>query len=183
MKDKFRAFLAIDFADNIRYDLTQFQKQLKLQLELHLLKWTKPENLHITMRFLGNITPDQYDKITSSLADSLLDIEPFILSLTELIIFPNSKRPVALALKPEPLAPLLQLNQLIEQAVIKHGIKPESRPFLPHLTLAKIKHRRDLELPQIKTPKFQTLARGITFFRSDTDQDGSQYIPLVCIAF
>ncbi len=183
MTEKFRAFIAIDFTDDVRNELTQFQKELKLQPELHSLKWTKPENLHITMRFLGNITPTQYNAITTALAHSLNEIEPCTVSLADLIIFPTSENPVALALKPQPIAILVKLNQLIEQAIIKCGIKPEPRPFLPHLTLAKIKPQRQLELPQIELPKLQLPVKGVTLFRSDTSMEGSQYTPLVCVAF
>lgn len=183
MKDqKFRAFIAIDFADDMLYDLTGLIQYLQQHRQFHSIKWTKTENLHITMRFLGNITPAQYETVATHLT-AISAIEPFVVNFPALILFPNPDRPVAIALKPEPLALLLQVHQQIDQAVVKCGLELEQKIFLPHLTLGKIKPRRHIELPQLTLPKLQLPVKHVTLFRSDINMQGSQYTPLVCIPF
>jgi 2'-5' RNA ligase len=180
-----RSFFAIDLNDEVRYEAVKLIKFLKKQKHYHHIKWTKPENLHLTMRFLGNISWLQYEQIVREVGQALHNIDPFSINFTELILFPSPKKPIAIALKPEPMALLIQLNQLLEQSVIKYDIKPEPRPFVPHLTLGKIKTRRALIRVNDYSPlpNMEQEVKDIKLFRSQTGMNGSVYTQLVCILF
>lgn len=173
-----RTFFAIELSDNTRKAVAAVIQQLKRKTGFSNIKWTKPEKLHITTRFLGNITNEQYEKITNNL---VIDMEPFVITFKNLVLFPTKENPIAIALKPEPISPLIKLNQVLEQAVVACGLKPELRAFLPHLTLGKIKGKHCLELPEVKLPRITISVKHITLFRSETSAEGSHYIPLVCI--
>ena len=179
---KFRAFFALDLPDEIRHEVVKLIKYLKKHYQ-HI-KWTKPENLHITMRFLGNISYDQFEKIINQVGAAINPVTPFTITFSDLIIFPSKHKPIAIALKPEPMAPLIKLNQIIEKNLINCDIKPETRAFIPHLTLGKIKTRR---APVIRANDYSPLrdmelnVNHITLFRSQTGQDGSVYTPIYCL--
>jgi 2'-5' RNA ligase len=183
MPAKFRAFLAIDITNEVRYEITKLIKYLTQQ-NLHAnIKWIKPENLHLTIRFLGNITIAQYEEIITQVSIATTNIKPFSINYSDLIIFPSTEKPVAIALKPEPIAPLIKLNRLIENSMKICAIKPDSRPYLPHLTLGKIKNKpQNLKLPSIELPTMQFTAQHVELVRSDTGGENSpQYTTLVCI--
>jgi 2'-5' RNA ligase len=180
--EKFRAFFAVDLSTEIRHEAVKLIQYLKKHYQ-HI-KWTKPENLHITMRFLGNISYEQFAKIVDQVGQGLKAITPFTINFSDLVIFPSKHKPIAMALKPEPIAPLIKLNQIIEKSLIDCDIKPETRAFLPHLTLGKIKTRHVPIVRAIYESPVQKLelnVNNIILFRSQTGMDGSIYTPLVCI--
>lgn len=181
--ETFRSFFAVDLSDEVRYEAVKLIKFLKKQKHYQRIKWTKPENLHITMRFLGNISWSQYEQIVSEVSQDMQNIEPFTINFTQLILFPSPQKPIAIALKPDPMAPLIKLNQLLEQSVINCDVKPEPRAFVPHLTLGKIKTRRAPQLPEIEIPNMELTIKDVKLFRSQTGMNGSVYTQLVCILF
>lgn len=182
--DKFRAFFAVDISDEIRNEAVKLINYLKKQKSCHHVRWAKPENIHITIRFLSNITYEQFAKIIDQVGKGLEMLEPFTITFSDLIIFPSKHRPVAIALKPDPIAPLIKLNQIIERNLIGCDIKPEHRAFLPHLTLGKIKSRRAPELPPVRaTGRSPLHVNNIILYKSQTGMDGSLYTPMVCIPF
>ena len=111
-QQKFRSFFAIDLSDDVHYETIKLIKYLKKQKHYQHIKWTKSENLHITMRFLGNISVEQYERIIFQVSEKIKDIKPFSISFTSLIVFPSPEKPVAVALKPDPLAALINLRVL-----------------------------------------------------------------------
>ena len=80
-----------------------------------------------------------------------------------------------------PLSDFIGMHQIIEKALLKCDIKPESRAFLPHLTLGKTKGKCYPINKEIKVPQFNFTASNIKLFRSDMGNEGSVYTPLVCI--
>lgn len=139
-KNSFRAFFALTLPFAIKQAIGQIIIQLKQNSQLFQVKWTRLENLHLTMRFLGNITPEEYFRITKLMNDVVYEIEPFTLKFSKIIIFPNESHPVAIALKPEPLIELVKLNRILENTLRDCKIHQEKRGFAPHLTLGKIRH-------------------------------------------
>jgi 2'-5' RNA ligase len=176
---KFRAFFAIDINDNIRYEAVKLIKFLKKQKNYQDIRWTKTENLHITMRFLGNISNSEYQKITEQISQKIKNIKPFFIHLASLIIFPSIKKPIVIALQPEPLTQLIKLNQLIEKSIINCDIKPETKSFSPHLTLGRIIRRRHTFEPfEIELPKMRLKVYEIILYRSDLTKTGPIHTPL-----
>ncbi|KPJ67165.1 MAG: hypothetical protein AMJ43_05795 [Coxiella sp. DG_40] len=179
---KFRAFFAIDINDTIRYQTIQLIKFLMKQKHFRHIRWTKTENLHITMRFLGNISNKEYQQITKQVSEKIKNIKPFPIHLTSLVIFPSIKKPLVIALQPEPLTQLIKLNQLIEKGLINCDIKPENKSFSPHLTLGRITRRRHTFEPfEIELPKMHLKVREIILYRSDLTKTGPIYTPLTRI--
>ena len=137
-----RAFIALELPVNIRDSISQLQQRLRQSGAK--VSWVKPENFHLTLRFLGDVTAQQIVMLTEELPDACTASPPLQLSIGELGFFPNARRPgvVWVGLTAE-TGDLSGLQQAIESAAQRIGLKPENKHFHAHITLARIRdHRR-----------------------------------------
>ena len=103
-----------------------------------LWKWVRPENLHITLKFLGEIPSDKLESIKSALRAVTCEW-PVGVNFRGLGLFPNERRPRVLWAGMEASRSLPDLAEAIEEALEKMGVAREEREFTPHLTLARSK--------------------------------------------
>ena len=120
-----------------------FPPELKLRLSLLCAgvpgaKWVDPGNLHLTLRFIGEVGEDLAADIDAAL--SRLRARPFVLQLAGTGVFDNGRLPRSLWVGVERNLALAALQGKIEQALIRTGLPPEPRRFSPHVTLARLKH-------------------------------------------
>ena len=103
--------------------------------------WVRPEGIHLTLKFLGNIRPEIVDRVLDSLAAPATMSAPFQLGLSGLLgVFPNRRRPRVLwAGIDGELAALSALQEAVEEAMKNLGFSPEERPYSPHLTLGRVR--------------------------------------------
>src|SRR5436190_3172709 len=123
----------------------EFPPELKLELSLLCsgvpgARWVDPGNLHLTLRFIGEISEDIAADVDAALAG--LKARRFTLQLAGTGVF-GGNRPHALWVGAERDPGLVGLRDKIEQALIRIGLEPEGRKFAPHVTLARL---RDPEL-------------------------------------
>ena len=139
--EQIRSFIAVELPDELRLALTRLQERLKSGARTSV-KWVDPHGIHLTLKFLGNIGTDMVGEITGVLEESARGISPFRLEAKGLGAFPSLKRAqvVWVGLTGE-LDRLKQLQQRIESNLSPLGFVPESRPFTPHLTLARLRDR------------------------------------------
>ena len=139
--EQIRSFIAVELPDELRLALTRLQERLKSGARTSV-KWVDPHGIHLTLKFLGNIGMDMVGEITGVLEESARGISPFHLEVKGLGAFPSLKRAqvVWVGLSGE-LDRLKQLQQRIESNLSPLGFVPESRPFTPHLTLARLRDR------------------------------------------
>lgn len=105
------------------------------------LKWVRWSNLHITLKFCGEITPDLKDDLTGKIALALQKRRgtSFEMSLEGVGVFPGLKSPRVLWTSPVTgQAEIIALQGMIEKECADSGLVPERRPFSPHLTLARV---------------------------------------------
>lgn len=127
-----RLFVALDVSDDVRAVLTA------LRTELDGARWTKSEQLHCTLRFLGDTPEDGLADLEAVLA-AIDTPPPLALRLDGLTAFPSRRRPRVLVVHIAPTDEMTGLQQRIESAVQRLGFEPEPRPFRPHVTLARLK--------------------------------------------
>lgn len=177
--EQFRAFIAADIPDELREIINKIVAKLKQDTVILRSKcrWVNPKNLHITLRFLGNITLEQADTLTANITKNIISIKPFILNFTKLITFPQ-RRPRMLVLDIEPLDELIRLGTLLDAEALKCNVRKEQHPFNPHLTLVRIEnlHGR-IDLPK-KLPPLQFMLDKIILYRSEPTSEGSVYPPV-----
>lgn len=133
-----RSFIAIDIPRNIKDIISEIQYDLK-KSEADV-KWVKPDIIHLTLKFLGNIEEGQVEEIKKSMIQSASGIGPFSMRLTDIGVFPNIKYPrvIWVGLEEES-GRLLSLQERIEENLGPLGFDPEGRKFSPHLTIGRVK--------------------------------------------
>jgi RNA 2',3'-cyclic 3'-phosphodiesterase len=140
-----RAFIAIKLPEEVKAKLNQLEDQFKSK-RLNV-KWVNPENIHLTIKFLGNIGVDSIPKIQEIIEEAALEIVPFKIGVNGVGVFPNAQRVQVIwaGLNGE-LDKLIQLQKLIDTGLSRLGFVPESRPFTAHLTIARMRDEaRDSE--------------------------------------
>lgn len=142
-----------------------------------------PDNLHVTLKFLGDTPIESRTAIQSRIAESVTGQPPFVLRVVGLGAFPHVDRPSVVWAGLNDAKPLVSLALSLEEALEPLGFARESRTFHPHLTLARVKGRpqRDLFdlLRQHAHTDFGTVEiSSVEFIRSDRERDGAHYSTL-----
>ena len=139
--EQVRCFIAIELPEGVKRGLREFQAQLQAGSQAPV-KWVDPANIHLTLKFLGNVAADRMDEIAAAMTGAVQGTSSFPLEVKELGVFPNPRRVqiVWVGLSGE-VATLARLQQRIESGLEKLGFHPEGRRFTPHLTLARLRDR------------------------------------------
>jgi len=182
--EQVRSFIAIELPDELKLGISQLQAQLKTGKQLPV-KWVDPYSIHLTLKFLGNISTDKISEITRAIEVATRGVSPLYLEVKGLGAFPNLRRVqvVWVGVSGE-LAKLSQLHQRIESNLAPLGFAPESRPFTPHLTLARLREQASLDEQQsfgqlIASTKFEAVygfkVDSINLMRSQLTRAGAIY--------
>lgn len=135
--ERYRLFVAIDLPDSVKGEIAALTRRLAG------VRLVKPEQLHLTLRFIGEVEEQAMLAIKDSLAT--VTSPPLTLSLSGAGYFPRGTHPRVLWIGLTPDDLLLQLQIRIERAVRAAGIPGDARPFTPHITIARSKDAGRLE--------------------------------------
>lgn len=182
--EQIRSFIAIELPDELKLELTQLEDQLKSNRQ-PWVKWVSPEGIHITLKFLGDIVAEMTEAITKAIEEAAQGVSPFHLEVRELGVFPNLRRvQVAWVGISGEVDKLSQLQKRIETALTPLGFAPESRPFTPHLTLARLRDQASPDERQrfgqlIASTKFELAytfpVEAVSLMRSQLTREGAIY--------
>ena len=181
--DLHRIFVAVPLDENLRDAILDLQRHLEGAGAV--ARWTRREQLHFTLRFLGEISLAQVARVKVAAREAAGRIGPFTVTLQGLGAFPSLHRPqVVWAGVEEGKEPLQALAGRLQEALARQRFPDEPRPFRPHLTLARVKSTRNWgELVRalsafkdegIGTQQIDTLV----VFESHLTPKGPQYTPL-----
>ena len=135
-----RAFIAIDLPPAVRTALADLQQKLK-QTGLNA-RWVNPKNIHLTLKFLGEIEPGNVAEISTAIKTAAAKHTPFSLTASGIGVFPNMRKARVLwAGLSEGVAELIDLQKDLDGALASCGFERENRPFRGHLTLARFRDR------------------------------------------
>lgn len=147
--------------------------------------WVAPENLHLTLKFLGGVEPARLPAIAAALAQVAGRGAPFELALHGLGAFPSATRPRVFWAGVSAGAPALDaLAAQVEAALVGLGFPPEDRPFSAHVTLGRVREpRRDPSLATALDGAASLalgafVVEGLALMRSDLSPRGARYSPL-----
>jgi RNA 2',3'-cyclic 3'-phosphodiesterase len=141
-----RTFIALELPDALHTAIRQTQSALEQRLaesmgsawDERLLRWTRPEAAHLTLRFLGHTPADQLPALRQALTAALAPVAPFELQVGGLGCFPHTRRPQVIWVGIDGATDrLATLQAKVEQTVQTCGFATEAKPFRPHLTLAR----------------------------------------------
>ncbi len=182
--EQVRSFIAIELPDELKLGLAQLEAQLKMSKQ-PWVKWVDPYSIHLTLKFLGSIAIDRISKITRAMEEATQGIPPFRLEVKDLGVFPSLRRvQVAWVGISGEVDKLSQLQRHLESNLARLGFAPESRPFTPHLTLARLRNRASLDERQsfgqlIATTRFEATytikVDAISLMRSQLTREGAIY--------
>ncbi|MCX6986093.1 MAG: RNA 2',3'-cyclic phosphodiesterase, partial [Lentisphaerae bacterium] len=126
-----RLFIAIDIPDPVKDNICELRRNLPG------VKWTAREQIHITMRFIGDSDDVLFNQIKSALLE--IKLPPFGLEITDSGFFPNERRPSVFWLGCDASRALSDLKDYMDLVLGACGVQPESRNFHPHITIARLK--------------------------------------------
>ncbi len=126
-----RAFIAIDLPETLRDALERSQRIFRESAPE--ARWTRPQGIHLTLKFLGGIPDPQVEKVKQRLA-ALGRFEPFRIEVRGFGFFPEARRPRVFWAGVEAQLGLAELAVRVEAAMETLGFPREDRPFHPHLT-------------------------------------------------
>jgi len=178
-----RAFIAVDIPASVRRELERFEDELKRSGAE--VSWVKPERIHLTLKFLGNVPEEAIAGIKQALQEVAASSGPLRLQPAGCGAFPSLKqmRVVWVGLRGDD-GPLRMLQKKVEAALVPLGFEPEDRPFRAHLTLGRVKGKRNsnyLQEALLARQDFQAEAFDVTelvLYKSDLRSDGPLYTPL-----
>jgi len=138
--EEIRTFVAIELSADIQSELTRVQEMLKEKIAPPHLRWADPANVHLTLKFLGNVPLDRIQEITAALKEACAGLSPFIMEVFGLGCFPSTSNPRVIWVGvQEETGSLRRLEERVEESLAVLGFKPERRSFRPHLTLGRVR--------------------------------------------
>jgi 2'-5' RNA ligase len=135
-----RTFIAVELEQAQHRALEQLQARLKRERASSVVRWVAPDNIHLTVKFLGDVDPAMMPALNQSLGGVCAAAAPFELRLAGAGAFPNTRRPNVIWVGIDgAVAQATELADKIDQACHALGFSLEERPFSPHLTLGRVK--------------------------------------------
>jgi len=178
-----RAFIALELPPAAVSLLQEVQQELK-RLKIRA-RWVRPENIHLTLKFLGDINPDDVGKISDAMTSAAADTSPVTLSVRGIGVFPGIKRPrvIWIGLGGN-IQELLALQGRLETGLDTLGFPREKRAFKAHLTLGRIKQAVNPDVIRQLMGQYAGLDSDeftcdqVILFKSDLKPSGAEYSKL-----
>jgi 2'-5' RNA ligase len=180
MNETYRAFVAIDLPDTVRSLLAAAQQKLKSYG--FRVKWVRPQSIHLTLKFLGNIDGVQADAVVGAMTQAAKGCAALALAPSGVGVFPNARRARVIWVGiGGQLDRLKSLQRALEAQLADLGFPRETRPFKGHLTLGRVKgkiapHRLQAaldDLANFEAGSFEV--NQIILFKSQLQSSGAVY--------
>lgn len=173
-----RIFIALDIPARVRASLTRYMGRARLLAPD--ARWARVEGLHVTLKFIGATSESRLEEIKTALAS--VKIAPFSVRFAGVGFFPSAKAGRVFWAGVDGGDELPHLASTIDSILEKLGFPCETRPYHPHLTLARTSSRPLRELRPLLTdppPRFGTMtARAFFLYLSQPQKGGSKYTKL-----
>ena len=179
-----RTFIAVEIPPHVQKKIQQETEPLRKAIGASLVRWVPVQNIHLTLKFLGDVSPASVDSLTQMLRTEADACLAFDMPISGLGSFPSLRRPRVLYIGMQAPAELEALYRGIESACARLGYESEGRDFSPHLTLGRVKQdagaldqqriRRALEETKIDSLGTARV-NSVHLYKSDLKPTGSVY--------
>lgn len=185
-----RAFIAIDLPTQTQESIEKQTARLRQALGDDLVRWVPAQNMHLTLKFLGNVAASHVDFLKQTLAQIAVSQSPFDLQVGGIGSFPTLKRPRVLWIGIHAPAALASLQRSIEAGATRLGYEKEERSFSPHLTLGRVRQTADAKSLQRISETMTATQLGnigaarvdsVHLYKSDLHSDGSIYTKIFSV--
>ena len=179
---RIRSFIAIELSPDIIGGIAGIQERLRSSGAD--VRWVKPDGIHLTLKFLGDIEEGDVDNIANCMKSSADGTSPFTVEIKEVGTFPNLRNPRVLWVGVTENSSLSVLQSKIEKTLKGIGFPRENRPFRPHLTMGRVKSPKlkDKLIEALEKERTQELGtmpvEELILFRSDLRPGGAIYTRL-----
>ena len=188
MKPGIRSFMAIELNRDIKGELKIIQDKLK-ELDLDA-KWVEINNIHLTLKFLGNVDWDNLEKVKAILKKTSILFKPFKINLSAVGVFPKVDSPrVIWTGIDKGKNEIIKIASLLDEELKKIAIPSEDREFTPHLTLGRVRSAKNKDrlknyLGSLKLD-FRAIqeVKEIILFQSKLNPAGPAYVVLSSFSF
>lgn len=178
-----RAFVAIALDDAARRATAKVITALRAGAGGESVRWVRPENLHVTLCFLGNVALARLGVLVERLRPAAAALRPFSMQLGAVTVFPSERKPRVVSCEVGPAPTLSRIAEAVAQAAARAEIALETRPFRPHLTLGRFRERTRRGVTASVTGVDQSVrVDEIVMFRSELQRTGAHHFPLERIA-
>ena len=188
MSKTIRTFIAIEIPGNIVSKIRELQEGVKVYgLKI---RWVRPENIHLTLKFLGDVEAIKISEIAGVISKSVKGHTPISLKAKGIGVFPSIKRPRVLWVGlTGQLESLVQLQKTLDENLEVFGFVREKRPFKGHLTMGRIKDKIDVKKFGDALMAFRSFeseifnADHIVLYKSELKPSGAVYTELASAKF
>lgn len=141
-----RLFSALELPIELRAQLDDVLMRFRERTPRRSVRWVQSQNIHVTLRFYGDVGADLVPELEAGLARAAQIAEPIALTVQGLGAFPNPARPqvIWVGLRGDP-DPLQRLAAAVEREATALGFPPEAREYTPHLTLGRVRPQLSVE--------------------------------------
>lgn len=177
MTTTWRMFCAVELPQQVRAQLQDHIARLRKELPDAAASWSRVENIHLTLKFFGNVAVDRIGTVSSALDRAVKDFAAFEISVGGTGAFRNQVLWIGVG---DPSQKLSDLNKGIENECATEGFEKEDRAYRPHLTIARIRRPAGAKrLAEVhRQTKFDPViihVNEIVLFRSELSPKGSKY--------
>jgi 2'-5' RNA ligase len=175
-----RVFCAIEIPEPVRQNVLQHIASLKEAVPDAKASWGRDANLHLTLKFLGEIPQSSVADISTAASRAVAGLEPFSIRLEQTGVFPKQGQPRVLWIGLNDSGKLGELHARLEDESANVGFAKDSRPFHPHLTVARLRqprHARTLAATH-RESEFEPAEIAVAellVIRSELSSQGSKY--------
>jgi|SRR5687768_7174940 len=183
---RLRAFIAVELPLEIRQNVQQATSSLRRDIG-SLIRWVALENMHLTLKFLGDIPSENVEVLTQLIHAQADSFNSFDIHLSGIGSFPNPRRPRVIYVGIQAPAALEAFQRQMESAIHRLGYNPEERAFAPHLTIGRVRQhvsaddqqkiRRALEEATIDSLGTARV-NSVHLYKSDLKPNGPAYTKL-----
>jgi len=179
-----RAFIAIDLSPEIHQQLDEVLEKYRTQLGKIPIRWVTATNIHLTLKFLGDVSLANLDMLTKMIQAEVSNHHQFEISVGGSGAFPNYRQPHVIWVGVEAPQELIAVQNGIEAATARLGYAREERAFSPHLTIGRVSRNATTQdvkeisrtLEKIKVGFLgATCVEQVHLYRSDLRPTGAVY--------
>ena len=177
-----RCFIAVELPEELKKNIYVYMEKLKATTAD--VKWISPENLHLTLKFLGNTQEELLKDINKRLISLAKAHDRFSLQVSGAGVFPNIKYPRVVWLGVHDSEEIIKLQHDIDESMEGLGFKRDEKQFTPHLTIGRVKSMRNKdalikELATLKEVDFGKIeVINITLMKSELKPGGAEHFKL-----
>jgi len=180
-RSEWRVFCAVELPDAVRTRLEDHVRRLRKEVPDAAASWSRVENIHLTLKFFGNVGVKQIARISEAAERVVKQFSTFQISVGETGVFPRPSRPQVLWIGvSDPSGQLTALQEKFEDECATEGFAKENRAYRPHLTIARLRRpegAREIAEAHLRM-QFEPIEielKEVVLFRSELSPKGSKY--------